>query len=110
MSNLPSRTERSSSRLGTKNRVLCILYICILLAFIGGGFLQHIQNLNAQLVTLKAELDAPEEIVSEETPLSRDTPHYFEVGQYRFPNVQDRLRYYMGQWYDKFDWTPTNST
>ena len=93
MPKLPSRTERSSSRLGTKNGVLRIFYICILLALMGGGFLQHIQNLNDQLVMLKVELDdAPAEIVS------RETPHYFEVAKYRFPNVQDRLQYYMGQW------------
>ncbi len=39
----------------------------------------------------------------------RNSSSYFKVAHYRFPSVQERLQYYMGDWYRKSGWTVSDS-
>ena len=35
---------------------------------------------------------------------------YLNIAEYTFPSAQERLQYYMGEWYNKSDWTTSEST
>jgi hypothetical protein len=36
---------------------------------------------------------------------AKETSSSFKVAHYQFPSIQERLQYYMGDWYNKSDWT-----
>ena len=105
--------------------VICI----ILLAFCSVNIIQNSQNLNGYLSNIQAgQNNATEDQIigdkkeSEEQILAdgkqqimhnvnatfhakKTTSHFVKVAKYTFPSVQERLQYYMGDWYNKSDWT-----
>jgi hypothetical protein len=46
-----------------------------------------------------------QQIIHNATFPAKEPSSYFKVAHYEFPSVQERLQYYMGDWYDKSDWT-----
>ena len=51
----------------------------------------------------------PEEAAKKEEGLSSSPQKKFSVAKYQFPSVQQRLQYYMGDWYNRSDWTVHDS-
>ena len=99
--------SRSTGRpFGTRTQV--IVTVLLLLALAGGQFIRNMTTLHELLA--QVSIFPPDETSAPEVTVPEDPPPYFKVAQYKFPSVQQRLEYYMGEWYNKFDWTPTNST
>jgi len=110
-------------------------YACVILLAIGsGGILQNSYNLHEHLNnirTVQHDLSArqatahgtmEERLEDEEQTLAGGKlqithTHAKEaslslkvkVANYQFPSVQERLQYYMGDWYNKSDWTVPDS-
>lgn len=51
----------------------------------------------------------PKEAAKKEEGLSSSPHKKFSVAKYQFPSVQQRLQYYMGDWYNRSDWTVHDS-
>ncbi len=51
----------------------------------------------------------PKEAAKKEEGLSSSPHKKFSVTKYQFPSVQQRLQYYMGDWYNRSDWTVHDS-
>lgn len=62
----------------------------------------YFQNFYALLHHLsKNEVAAKQDIQTEDTS---SYSSFFEVSEYTFPSVQERLEYYMGDWYNTTEW------
>eukprot|EP00984_Skeletonema_dohrnii_P019987 scaffold9671_cov183-Skeletonema_dohrnii-CCMP3373.AAC.1 len=79
---------------------------------------QH--DFSASQATAQGTTEAEEEMENEEQTLADDkqqiihvhateTSSSIKVAKYQFPSVQERLQYYMGDWYNKSDWTVPDS-
>eukprot|EP00984_Skeletonema_dohrnii_P019988 scaffold9672_cov78-Skeletonema_dohrnii-CCMP3373.AAC.1 len=91
------------------------------------NFHEHLDNirtvqhdLSASQATAQGTTEAEEEMENEEQTLADDkqqithvhvteTSSSIKVAKYQFPSVQERLQYYMGDWYNKSDWTVPDS-
>jgi len=104
-------------------------YACVIMLAIGsGGILQNSYNFHEHLNnirTVQHDLSArqatahgtmEERLEDEEQTLAggmqqithahaKETSSTLKVANYQFPSVQERLQYYMGDWYNKSDWT-----
>lgn len=49
------------------------------------------------------------EAAKKEEGISSSPHKKFSVAKYQFPSVQQRLQYYMGDWYNRSDWTVHDS-
>eukprot|EP00985_Skeletonema_marinoi_P002835 scaffold1170_cov125-Skeletonema_marinoi.AAC.9 len=110
-------------------------FACVILLAMGsGGILQNSYNLHEHLnnirtvhhdfsasqATAQGTTEAEEEMRNEEQTLADDkqqithvhvteTSSSIKVAKYQFPSVQERLQYYMGDWYKISDWTVPDS-
>eukprot|EP00985_Skeletonema_marinoi_P001183 scaffold475_cov92-Skeletonema_marinoi.AAC.2 len=111
-------------------------FACVILLAMGsGGILQNSYNFHEHLnnirtvqhdfsesqATAQGTTEAEEKMEIEEQTLAGDkqqkrthvhakeTSSSIKVAKYQFPSVQERLQYYMGDWYNKSDWTVPDS-
>ncbi|KAK1740891.1 hypothetical protein QTG54_008143 [Skeletonema marinoi] len=110
-------------------------FACVILLAMGsGGILQNSYNFHDHLnnirtvqhdfsesqATAQGTTEAEEKMEIEEQTLAGDkqqithvhakeTSSSIKVANYQFPSVQERLQYYMGDWYNKSDWTVPDS-
>ena len=106
-------------------------FACVILLAMGSGgilqnsynFHEHLNNIrtvhhdfSASQATAQGTTEAEEKLEIEEQTLAGDkqqithvhakeTSSSIKVANYQFPSVQERLQYYMGDWYNKSDWT-----
>ncbi|KAK1740878.1 hypothetical protein QTG54_008130 [Skeletonema marinoi] len=110
-------------------------FVCVILLAMGSGgilqnsynFHEHLNNiqtvqhdLSAPQATAQGTTEAEEKMEIEEQTLAGDkqqithvcakeTSSSIKVANYQFPSVQERLQYYMGDWYNRSDWTVPDS-
>ncbi len=68
--------------------------------------LNNSYNLNEHISNIRA---LHHEFSASQATTAKGTSSSFKVANYQFPSVQQRLQYYMGDWYNKSHWTVPDS-
>jgi len=82
-------------------------FTCVALLVVGsGGMLHNSYNLNEHIKSIRTFHHG---FSASQATAANGPSSTFKVANYQFSSVQQRLQYYMGDWYNKSDWTVPDS-